>query len=264
MIAVLWSVPAANLVVRDIPVPAFHWQICVYGAFGWVSLLFIVFLMRYLDLRWPRFERILVIYAAFGPVLMFAAGPVRLNAVADSWLFLMIPVGMFFAALMIRKACRERTVEAGLPAIAFALVIAATIHTGLVDNDMLAFDSFHVLPYFMMLSSLVFGWHLTNRFVRALNVAETRQRRARAARRAEARGTRSELHASAGDGTPRRCRRGAPTAHERDARRHRLAPHRHARPRRARRAAQIGDRSRTARSTRRPAPYHRLDGADRR
>ena len=114
-----------------------------------------------------------MIYAAFGPVLMFAAGPVRLNAVADSWLFPMIPVGMFFAALMIRKACRERTVEAGLPAIAFALVIAATIHTGLVDNDMLAFDSFHVLPYFMMLSSLVFGWHLTNRFVGALNVAET-------------------------------------------------------------------------------------------
>ena len=57
--------------------------------------------------------------------------------------------------------------------IALALVIAATIHTTFVGQDILAYESLRVLPYFTMLSSLALGWHLANRFARALRVAET-------------------------------------------------------------------------------------------
>ena len=71
------------------------------------------------------------------------------------------------------KPRREHTLAAALSAIALALVIATTIHAALTSRDTLAFESFYVLPYFTMLASLVFSWHLTNRFVRALNVAET-------------------------------------------------------------------------------------------
>jgi signal transduction histidine kinase len=173
VMSLLFMVPFADLVVRDIPVPTFYWDLSVYSTFGWCSLLFNVFLMRYLGLHWPRFERLLALYGAFGPILMYLAGPARLHAVANGWLVLMIPVGLFFGAFVIRQAWRERTLEAALPAIAYTLVVGATIQAGLVHRDKLAFDSFYLLPYFMMLANLVFGWTLTNRFVQALKVAET-------------------------------------------------------------------------------------------
>jgi signal transduction histidine kinase len=74
--------------------------------------------------------------------------------------------------LLVREALRRRTVADGLLAAAWALIIAASVHDGLVHRDKLAFDSFYFVSYVMILLSFVMGWILTNRFVQALNTAE--------------------------------------------------------------------------------------------
>jgi len=158
--------------IRDIPVSTFLWDIWVQSSFGWCALLFVVLAMRYSGLRWPRFEKALIVYAVLGPVLMYAGGESRLHSTANNWSFVIVPVAIFFEGFLIREALREKTIVSALLASVWALIIGASVHDGLVHRDRLAFDSFYLVSYVMILLSFVMGWILTNRFVQALNVAE--------------------------------------------------------------------------------------------
>ncbi len=171
--SLLWAFRSTHLFVRDIPVDAFYWDIWVQSSFGWCALLFIVLAMRYSGQRWPRFEAVLLAYAALGPVAMYAGGPDRLHAVASNWSFVIVPVGVFFETFLIREAWRQRTAVSALLATVWALIVIASVHDGLVHRDKLAFDSFYLVSYVMIFLSVVMGWILTNRFVAALNAAET-------------------------------------------------------------------------------------------
>ncbi len=170
--SLLWAFRSTHMFVRDIPVSTFVWDIWVQSSFGWCALLFIVLAMRYSGVRWPRFEKLLIAYGVLGPVLMYAAGPEKLHVVANNWSFVIVPVAIFFEGFLIREAWRTRTLVSALLAAVWGLIILASVHDGLVHRDKLAFDSFYFVSYVMILLSVVMGWILTNRFVRALNVAE--------------------------------------------------------------------------------------------
>lgn len=169
---VLWAVRSTHMVVRDIPLPAFYWDIWVQSSFGWCALLFVALAMRYTGLRWRRFEALLLAYAVSGPLIMYLAGPQRLHVVASNWSFVIVPVAIFFEGFLIRDALRKRTPASVLLAAVWALIIAASVHDGLVHRDRLEFESFYLVSYVMILLSVVMGWILTNRFVQALSVAE--------------------------------------------------------------------------------------------
>jgi signal transduction histidine kinase len=170
--SVLWALRSTHLFVRDIPVSAFHWDIWVQSSFGWCALLFIAFTMRYLGVRRPRFEVLMAVYAVLGPVLMYAGGPQRLHVIANNWCFVIVPVAMFFEGFLIRQAWRSRALDDALLAAVWALVIAASIHDGLVHRDRLAFDSFYLVSHVMILLFVAVAWHQAHRFVRALNETE--------------------------------------------------------------------------------------------
>lgn len=170
--SLLWALRSTHMLVRDIPVPTFYWDIWVLSSFGWCALLFIALAMRYCGLGWRRFEGLLLLYAALGPICMYLGGPTRLNSVGNNWCFVIAPVAIFFEAFLIREALRRRTVVDALLSLVWALMIAASVHDGLVHRDKLGFDSFYLVSYVMILLSFVMGWILTNRFVQALNVAE--------------------------------------------------------------------------------------------
>lgn len=170
--SVLWALRSTHMLVRDIPVSTFAWDIWVQSSFGWCALLFVALAMRYCGLRWPRFEKVLLVYAALGPIAMYLGGPTRLHSIANNWSFVIVPVAIFFEGFLVREALRKRTIVAALLSAVWALIIAASVHDGLVHRDKLAFDSFYFVSYVMILLSFVMGWILTNRFVQALNVAE--------------------------------------------------------------------------------------------
>ena len=170
--SVLWALRSTHMFVRDIPVPAFQWDIWVQSSFGWCALLFIVLAMRYSGLRWPRFEKMLLLYGVAGPVLMYLSGPEQLHATASNWSFVIVPIAIFFEGFLVREAMRQRTVVSALLAAVWALIILASIHDGLVHRDKLEFDSFYVVSYAMILLSFVMGWILTDRFVTAFTASE--------------------------------------------------------------------------------------------
>jgi signal transduction histidine kinase len=92
--------------------------------------------------------------------------------VANNWSFVIPPVAMFFAGFLIREALRDRTFVSALLAAVWPIIILVSVHDGLVHRDKLAFDSFYFVSYVMIPVSLAMGWLLTQRFVRAITVAE--------------------------------------------------------------------------------------------
>ncbi len=123
-------------------------------------------------MRWPRFEKVLLLYGVAGPVLMYLSGPEHLHATASNWSFVIVPIAIFFEGFLVRAAMRQRTVVSTLLAAVWALIILASIHDGLVHRDKLEFDSFYVVSYAMILLSFVMGWILTDRFVTAFTASE--------------------------------------------------------------------------------------------
>jgi signal transduction histidine kinase len=170
--ALLWTIRSTHMLIRDIPIPTFYWDIWVQSSFGWCALLFNVYAMRYLGTRWRLMETSFLIYAALGPIAMYLAGPSNLHAVASNWSFAIVPLGIFCETFLIRATLRSRSLEDLLVTIVWALVIAAAIHDGFVHRDKLAFDSFYLVSYVMILLCLVVGWQQASRMVRALNEAE--------------------------------------------------------------------------------------------
>jgi signal transduction histidine kinase len=170
--SLVWALRSTHMLIRDIPVNTFYWDIWVQSSFGWCALLFVTLAMRYCGLRWPRFEKLLLIYGALGPICMYLGGPTRLHLIANNWSFVIVPVAIFFEIFLLREALRRRTTADVVLASVWALIVAASVHDGLVHRDKLAFDSFYFVSYAMILLSFVMGWILINRFVQALNVAE--------------------------------------------------------------------------------------------
>lgn len=170
--SLLWAFRSTHMFIRDIPVPAFYWDIWVQSSHGWCALLYMVLAMRYSGVRWPRFETGLVIYGVLGPIIMYLAGPSKIHAAANNWSFLIVPVATFFEGFLVREAWRNRTIVSALLAAVWALIIATSSHDGLVHRNKLAFDSFYWTSYAMVLLSFVMGWLLVRRFVSALDASE--------------------------------------------------------------------------------------------
>lgn len=170
--SLLWAFRSTHTFVRDIPMPAFLWDIWVQSSHGWCALLFIVLAMRYSGVRWRSFDAGLIAYGVLGPIVMYLGGPAKLHSIANNWSFVMVPVAIFFEGFLIREAWRTRSVVSALLAAVWALIIAASTHDGLVHRNKLAFDSFYLTSYVMVLLSLVMGWLLVRRFVSALDTAE--------------------------------------------------------------------------------------------
>jgi signal transduction histidine kinase len=103
---------------------------------------------------------------------MYLSGPQHLHQVANNWSFVIVPTAAVFDALLLRQAWRQRTLVSALFAVVLGLMIAASVHDGLVHRDKLAFDSFYIVSYVMIGLALVMGWVLINRFVAAWKQAE--------------------------------------------------------------------------------------------
>ena len=170
--SVLWAFRSTHMFIRDIPVPALYWDIWVQSSHGWCTLLYIALAMRYSGLRWRRFEWGLIAYGLLGPIIMYSAAPAQVHAAANNWSFVMVPVAIFFEFILIREAWRTRSAVNALLAVVWGLIIAASVHDGLVHRNQLAFDSFYLTSYVMVLLSFVMGWLLVRRFVTALDTAE--------------------------------------------------------------------------------------------
>ena len=169
---ILWGLhTGASLLPRE-PLPRPHfwvWWNAVYVTFVVLLCLFVV---RFTNTRWPRYERGALLYAAASvPVLYAAPAPafalwaagVRLGAIA-------IALAALYA--VVRSTFRTRDTLGWILLATTAAAAAFGIHDWLAVRDPDNLRPVYLVPYVALLFIAFVGWMMIDRFVRTLRQYE--------------------------------------------------------------------------------------------
>jgi len=169
----LWSVHTLFTLVPEPPLPQPHWGVVWTGTYLLFVAMLCLFCLRFASVRWPIYERVVIVYAAatipllyiaqaFGELELASAG-VRLGGI------IMVVAALVAVA---RYAVRRWNVESALLLAAGTLSAAFAVHDWLASQDPLALRPVWLVPYAALAFLTLFGYLLTDRFVRALNESE--------------------------------------------------------------------------------------------
>jgi signal transduction histidine kinase len=171
--AVLWSMHTLVTLLPDAPLPQPHYGILWNGVYLLFVALLCLFMVRFAEVRWRAYRRLVVAYAAaVVPVLYLAtwagvgdtvATIVRLGGI------LVVLAALFAVA---RYALRRFDAENALLLGTGTLSAAFAVRDWLVANDATTVRPVWLVPYAGLGFLLLVGWILIDRFVRARNEAE--------------------------------------------------------------------------------------------
>lgn len=172
--ALAWSLYALNSFVRHIPVSARAWDWLVYSSTAWWTVLLAVFARRVMGRRWSRLELAFWAWALLSTVVYGAIDASLLSQATSVLQLGSIVVGgiVVWQLLMVPQQRRRETTMLG---IGIALVLATGVHDWLVQSQFIGawwFYGSHILHYSAPFLILFVGWHLSGRFIRALNESE--------------------------------------------------------------------------------------------
>ena len=171
--ALLWGAHTLLSALPATPIPQPHWTVWWHGIYlGFVCLL-CLFCLRFTEVRWPVYQRLVIGYAlavvpilylaSAADVLMPAAVAIRAGGI------LLVGIALFAVA---RYAVRMRNTESVLLLVAGAVSAAFAIHDWRAANDPYQIREVWLVPYAALAFLVLVGWILIDRFVRALNEAE--------------------------------------------------------------------------------------------
>lgn len=172
--ALVWGLRNLNLVVRDIPVPTELWTVLVQSGNGWFFVLLALFMMRLMEIRMPRLEKLLWGYAVIGPVGMWLSGMEGLRTFMLLWLFPAIPLWLVLIGLMVQHARRTRDTPSYLSAAAFTICGVLSYYDWMVFRGRLPFDWIYLGHYSAPILFLFIAWLLSDRYSHARTISAER------------------------------------------------------------------------------------------
>jgi signal transduction histidine kinase len=171
--AILWGAHTLISALPTDPIPPPHWGIWWHGMYLAFVCLLCLFCLRFTEVRWPLYQRIVIGYAfAVVPVLYAASAAdvlVRAAVVVRAGGILLVGIALFAVA---RYATRMRNTESVLLFVAGAVSTSFAVHDWLAANDPYQMRELWLVPYAALAFLVLVGWILIDRFVRALNEAE--------------------------------------------------------------------------------------------
>jgi signal transduction histidine kinase len=169
----LWSLHTLVSLAPDPLLPEPHWTVLWTSVYLLFVALLCLFCIRFAGVRWPGYERMVVAYAcATVPVLYIAALFGVLYAVAG-WARLggiIVVIAALWAVA--RYAIRRWNLESALLLVAGAISAIFATHDWLSARNPIALWPVWLVPYAALAFLTLFGYLLTDRFVRALNESE--------------------------------------------------------------------------------------------
>ena len=170
---ILWSVHTLLTLLPEAPLPQPHWGI----VWTWMYLVFAamlcLFCVRFAGVHWPVYERLVQGYA----VLVLPA--LYLSYALDSFepfssVARLGGIAMVLIALtaVARYSIRRWNLESALLLAAGAMSAAFATHDWIVAQDPANLRPVWLVPYAALGFLTLFGYLLTDRFVRALNASE--------------------------------------------------------------------------------------------
>jgi len=170
---VLWSLHTLVSLAPEPLLPQPHWTVLWTAAYLLFVAMLCLFCIRFAGVRWPKYERFVLVYAAATIPALYAANEVNAFAAASS-LIRLGGIALVVAALIAvaRYAIRRWNVESALLLVAGAVSAVFALHDWLAAQNPLALRPVWLVPYAALGFLTLFGYLLTDRFVRALNESE--------------------------------------------------------------------------------------------
>lgn len=171
--AVLWGVETIMTLLPFTPLPQPHheiWWNTIYMTF--VALL-CLFCVRFAEVTWRLYRRVVVAFAlALLPVLYGAEFLGVLGTTANYLRMAGIALAAVALTAVAGYALRNRNTDSLLLLLAGAVSVVLGVHDWLIAQDLRELRPLWLAPYAALSFLLLFGWILTDRFVRALNTSE--------------------------------------------------------------------------------------------
>jgi signal transduction histidine kinase len=172
--AILWGVHTGISLSPTTLLPPPHWGIVWTALYMLFVALLCLFCLRFAEVDWRWFRRLIVAYAMAVPVVLYTANAFDVLYSAS----VVVRLGgilLVLAALtaVARYALARRDTESALLMIAGAVSAAFGVHDWLVAQSETDLRPLMLVPYAGLAFLLLVGWILTDRFVRALNEYET-------------------------------------------------------------------------------------------
>jgi signal transduction histidine kinase/CheY-like chemotaxis protein len=169
---VFWAARNSNLFLDQLPISINTWAVLLHTGHTWFNVLFGVFVLRFTQTHWPRFEKLLWLYGILSSGMMLLGNLVDIEHVMrlTGWpgaLLYFLLVG-----LLLRKGWRDRSVESSLIAAATLTFMTLSIRDGLLLSSKLPYDAYYISHYSGVLMLGAIAWGLVARLERALRSVE--------------------------------------------------------------------------------------------
>ena len=171
-----WALLALNMFIHEIPLSEKWWDTLLYSSTAWWTVFIALFSHRFANIRLPKFEAGYLLWG-IGSSLSYVFSEVDMLPRMTAFWQLGSPIIGFTVIVLLLKVWRKtRTRSVAGLAIGIVLTQLAGIFTYLSQAYILPVDSQiigHILGLTSPLMLVLITWHLTGRFVIALNESES-------------------------------------------------------------------------------------------
>ena len=174
--SIAWSLYSAHMFVRDIWIPARLWWALVHTAVDWWVVLLVLFAHRLLGWQRPRLELALMVVGCVIAIAYLLADLTIFHMVNSFGHLLALLLGIYLTLALTVASRRTRRAEVWLFALGMWVIIGLGLHD-LFLNSYNALELWRRGALFMLnfgapFLFAVLIWHLSGRFVRALQEAQ--------------------------------------------------------------------------------------------
>ncbi len=170
-----WSHYSVNMIVVNIPIPVFAWEVLAYASVDWFAVFLAIFGLRFAGHSFGRRDQFFLLFAVAATLAYALADQSSIKAVARIWHGGAILIGSYVALVMLGDARRSRKWSIAAMAAGLAIILLSAVHDWMFQFGYISVTGrtgFHLLHYSAPVIFTLMAWHLVRRFIKALNEAE--------------------------------------------------------------------------------------------
>lgn len=170
-----WSLLALNIFIREVPLSEKWWDTLMYSNIAWWTVFVAVFSYRFANIAKTPFEAAYALWAAGSTISYVFCDVASFPKVTFVWQMGSPIIGFIVIFHLLRAWLDTRDRAVAALALGITLIQLAGIYTFLAQSLVLSVQQQivgHVIELASPILLLIIAWHLTGRFVRALNESE--------------------------------------------------------------------------------------------
>ncbi|VAW74755.1 hypothetical protein MNBD_GAMMA15-1104 [hydrothermal vent metagenome] len=174
MICLIWALHNLNLLVVEIPVSVRSWESLRYLSVGWFSVLLVMFMHRFLGLRYPVLEILVYAVALIGSIVMFSISDIGdfFRFTNQVWIPGALLLGVYPAIRVALAWWKSGDTEYFVVMFTGLPILPVSIHDWLHLNGYIQRDHGLLMQYSAATMLLGFTVMLLMRYAHALNASE--------------------------------------------------------------------------------------------